>query len=113
MLQHIEVPGTRRDMLKHNLRPSHDLALHSPGPLLLLLLQRRLRRRQPGDRHAEGTAADVVEPDFVAEFYAVGLAAVFAADADFEVAARGTSLLDAKLHQAADAVEVDRLERVF
>src|SRR5262245_55344639 len=95
-------------MLTHNLRDRCSWSAQRP-----LLLQRRLGRGQPRDRHAEGAAADVVEPDFVAEFYAVGLAAVFAADADFEVAARGSAFFDAELHQAADAVEVDRLERVF
>src|SRR5262245_11405877 len=37
------------------------------GTLPRSLSQRRLRRRQPGDGHPERRAADVVQPDLVAE----------------------------------------------
>ncbi len=49
----------------------------------------------------------------MAECHAVGFAAVLAADADFQIAPRLAAALDADFHQAADAVEVDHLERVF
>src|SRR5262249_40039182 len=77
-----------------------------------LLPQSRLRRRQPGDWHSERRAAHVIQPDLVAEFDAVGVAAVFAADADFEVGVRRAASFDTQFHQAADAVEVDGLKRV-
>src|SRR5579884_3452668 len=76
------------------------------------LPQRRLRRRQAGDRHAERRAAHVVQPDPVAELHRVRLAAVLAADADLQVRTRRPTLLHADLHQPADALEVDHLERV-
>src|SRR3954470_3880164 len=47
------------------------------------------------------------------ELDAVGFAAVLAADADLEVGPRRPSLLDADLHQPADAVEIDHLEWVL
>src|SRR5438477_13076943 len=78
-----------------------------------LLLQRRLRRRQPRDRHPEWTAAHVVEADLVAELDGIGLAAVLAADADFEIRLGLAAALDPELHEAADAVEIDDLEWVF
>ena len=68
--------------------------------ILSLLPQPRLRRRQPGDRHAERRAAHVVQADLVAEHHAGGVAAVFAADADLELACDAAALLDAHLHQA-------------
>src|SRR5262245_2748387 len=45
----------------------------SASPLLLPRLQRRLRRRQPRDRHAERRAAHVIQPDLVAELDTVRL----------------------------------------
>src|SRR5262249_5783706 len=47
--------------------------------------ERRLGRRQPRHRHAEGRAADVVQPDLVAEGDAVRVAAVLATDADLQL----------------------------
>ena len=40
------------------------------------------------------------------------LAAVLAADAELDLLARAAAALDGDLHQVADAVLVDRLERV-
>ena len=57
------------------------------------LPQRRLRRRQAGDRHAERAAADVIQPDLVAELDRVRVAAVLAADADLQVRPRRPALL--------------------
>ena len=67
-------------------------------------------RRASGTRY--GRAADVVEPEPVAERDRLRLAAVLAADAELEVLARAAAALDRDLHQVADAVLVDRLERV-
>src|SRR5436190_23118432 len=82
-----------------------------------LLAQRRLGRRQAGDRHAKRRATHVIHAHFVAEMDAVRVAAVFAANADFEVLvgfrpAAFTAFLDADVDQLADAVDVDRLERI-
>ena len=47
--------------------------------------ERGLRRCESGERHAVGRAADVVEPELVAERDRARLAAVLAADAELEV----------------------------
>src|SRR5262249_47660947 len=60
----------------------------------------------------EWTARDVVQAQLVAEADAVGVAAVLAADADLDVVPAGPAALDPNFHQLADALEVDRLERV-
>src|SRR4051812_35624261 len=74
--------------------------------------QRRLRRREPGERDAIRRAAHVVEPEPVAERNRLRLAAVLAADAHLDLGLRGAPALDADPHQVADAALVDRLERV-
>src|SRR5437660_1613137 len=71
-----------------------------------------LRGGEAGDRHAVRRAGDVVEPDLVAERHRGGIAAVFAADADLEVCPRLAPALDADLDQFADAVAIDRDERI-
>jgi hypothetical protein len=48
----------------------------------------------------------------VAELHRIGFAAVFAADADFQVRPGRPALLDRDLHQAAEAFPVNRLERI-
>ena len=50
--------------------------------------ERRLRRGQPRDRHAEGRARDVVEPDLLAERDRRRVAAMLAADAELDVGLR-------------------------
>ena len=47
--------------------------------------QRRLRRGEPGDRHAEGRAGDVVEARDLAEAHRGRIAAVLAAEAEHDV----------------------------
>ena len=66
---------------------------------------------QPGDRHAERRAGDVVEPDLVEEVDGVGVAAVLAADAELEAGPARAALLGGDPDQLADAVAVERLER--
>ena len=48
----------------------------------------------------------------MAELHAVEIAAVFAADADLELGTAAAALLDAPLDQHADALGVERLERI-
>ena len=48
----------------------------------------------------------------MAELYGSGVAAVFAADAQFDVGTSALAALDRDFHQAADAGLVERLERV-
>src|SRR5579859_7676970 len=74
--------------------------------------QRSLRRRQSCYRHAVGRATDVVEADHVAELDAVGVAAVFAADAHFQVRVGGAAFLYRHTHELAYAFAVERLEGV-
>src|SRR4051812_44575402 len=80
--------------------------------LLRLVLQRRLRRGQARHRHAERAARHVVQPDLVAELHAVRVTAVFAAYADLQLRPLRPAFLHTHLHQPADAVLVDRRERV-
>src|SRR5215210_7480043 len=76
------------------------------------LRQRGLCRSEARERHAVGRAADVVEPEPVAERDRLRLAAVLAADAELEVLLDAAPALDGDAHQVADAVLVEELERV-
>ena len=78
-----------------------------------LFLDRRLRRRQSRHRHAERRAAHISQAGAVAELHRVRVAAVFAADAEFDVGASLAAFLDGDLHQLADAGLVDRRERIL
>src|SRR5258706_1010815 len=71
-----------------------------------------MRRRESCDRHSERAAAYVVQPHLVAELYALGVAAVFAADAAFEVGLGLASQLDGHSHELAYAADIEGLERV-
>src|SRR5262249_9121893 len=85
----------------------------TPAPLLRRLFgNRRLRSGQPGDRDTGRRATDVIQPDRVAEHHARRVAAIFATYADLEVATRFSAACHSHLHQAADAVLSDRLERI-
>src|SRR5262245_22106851 len=77
-----------------------------------LFLQRGLGGGEAGDRHAVRRAADVVEPQAVAERHRVRLAAVLAADAELEVVLDRAAPLDRDPHQVADTALVEGLERV-
>src|SRR3954469_7602052 len=76
------------------------------------LAQRGLRRCEPRERDAVGRAADVVEPEPVAEGDRLRLAAVLAADPELQVLLGATAALDGDPHQVADAFLVEVLERV-
>src|SRR5580704_19406494 len=76
------------------------------------LAQRRLRCREPRDAHAEWRARHVVEADLVAEGDRGGIAAMLAANAELEVFPRPPSALGCDAHEFADAVAVDRHERI-
>uniref|UniRef100_A0A0N4ZZV7 Carbamoyl-phosphate synthase (glutamine-hydrolyzing) n=1 Tax=Parastrongyloides trichosuri TaxID=131310 RepID=A0A0N4ZZV7_PARTI len=74
--------------------------------------QRRLRRRQTGDRHAVGRAGDVVQPHLFAEGDGRRVAAMFAADAHLHARlGRATALLG-DADQVAHAVLVQTDEGV-
>ena len=74
--------------------------------------QRGVGRGQAGDGHAVGRAGDVVEADGGEEGHRGGVAAVLAADADFEIGSRTAALIDANLHELANAAGVDGSERI-
>src|SRR5262249_44822547 len=76
------------------------------------LPERRLGGGEAGDRHPVRRTRHIVEPDLVAELNRGRVAAVFAADAELEVAARLASAFSGDPHKLADAVTVDRHERV-
>ena len=59
--------------------------------LLSSILDGCLCRRQSGDGHSEGGTRDVIESDFVAEVHGGGISSLFAADAQFQIGAYGSS----------------------
>ena len=69
--------------------------------------QRRLRRREPGDGHAIGRAADVIEAGRLAEGDAGGVAAMLAANAELEAGLGRPAPLGRDRDQFADALDVD------
>lgn len=85
---------------------------HCAHATALPLQQLRMRRCQAGDGHTRGGAGDVVEADVVAEADRGGMAAVFAADADFEFGARLAAQIHGEFHEFADALDVEDFERV-
>src|SRR5580698_7072827 len=74
------------------------------GPLLF---DHGLRRSQACDRHSERRGANIVHPHTVAEFHAVGIAAVFSANADLELRPGGTPLGDRPLDQQSDTIDIE------
>src|SRR5581483_3999042 len=74
--------------------------------------QRRLRRRETGDRHAVRRHADVVEADLVEEMHRRGVAPVLAADPELQVRPSAAAALHADGDELADPVDVDRREWV-
>src|SRR6185312_850567 len=84
--------------------------LSGPGAVILQL---RLGRREPGDRHAIGRAAHVIETDVAAEADRGGIAAMLAANPDLEVRARLAAALFGDSDQLAHAFRVEGDERVM
>jgi O-acetylserine/cysteine efflux transporter len=82
-----------------------------PGRRARRLAERGPAGLQPRDRHPEGRAGHVVEPDLVEEVDRGGVAAVLAADAQVQVGPRGPATLDGRAHQGAHTLDVQRLER--
>src|SRR5579883_2589518 len=74
--------------------------------------ERGLRGGEAGNRHPVRRARYIVEPDFVAERHGGRVAAVFAANAELEVAARVAAPFGGGLDQLADPLAVDRYERI-
>src|SRR5690242_18917287 len=73
---------------------------------------RRLCGGEARDRHAIGRAGHVVQPDVVTERDGGRIAAMFAADADLQRWPRLAAALDADLDELADALAVERDERI-
>src|SRR5579875_2940670 len=92
---------------------------HSPDPrpelhsaaVAASRLDRGTAGFQPGDRHPERRAGDVVQSDLMEKVHGVGVAAVLTADTELEILAGRSALLHRYFHQAADAVGVQCLER--
>src|SRR5262245_5247689 len=101
------MPGTSPGMMSslRNREAGLRLARHR-------LAERGLRCREASDRHAVGRARDIVETDLVAERHRGRIAAMLAADADLEIGPDLAAAGDADLHQFADAVPIDRDERI-
>src|SRR5207245_2195582 len=93
--------GFRFPILRRTLRRTHRA-----------LAERRLGGGEAGNRHPERGTRHIVEPDLMAERHRGRVAAVFTANAELEVAARLAPSFGGDLHELADAVTVDRHERV-
>jgi hypothetical protein len=78
-----------------------------------LLFERGLRRCQPRREQAEGRAGDVVEVDFVAELDGLWIAAMLAANADFEVGPRIAPFGYGHLHQLPHASLIEGGEGIL
>src|SRR6266478_5183210 len=85
---------------------SHDSVPYTRG-------ERCLSSREPRYGDSVRRRTDVIEPDLVEEVDRRGVAAVLAADADLEVLARLAPALDADADEVADALHVDRRERIL
>ena len=81
--------------------------------LFLPVLQRRLRRSQPGDRDTERRARYVVLADQVAPFDRIRIAAMFSAQPNLEIGSSSAAGFHTDLHDLPDPIPVDRLERVL
>ena len=81
--------------------------LRSPLRFALVATDGSLRGGQTGDGHAERRAGHVVHADAVAELDGARLAAVLAADADFQVRVGLAAAFDGSFHQLADAFVVE------
>ena len=77
------------------------------------MLERGARGREARGGDAERRAAHVVEPDAVEERHRARIAAVLAADAELEAGLDRAAALDPERDELADALLVDRLERVL
>ena len=102
-----EMDSLRHAAAKDEARRRDDEA---PGAALALP-ERRLRRRQPGDRDAVGRGADIIEAGRLAEGDAGGIAAMLAANAELEAGLRRPAPLDGERDQLADALDVEADER--
>ena len=71
-----------------------------------------LRCGEAGDRHAERTAGNVVQTDFMAEGDGAGFSAMFATDTQSDIFAGGATLGDRDTDEFADAFGIENLERI-
>ena len=76
------------------------------------MFDRSLGRSKAGKRDTERRARDVVEANSIVEFDGGSIATGLAADTDKEVLIGGTATLDGHLHEFADAVDINGLERI-
>src|SRR5258708_29463052 len=76
-------------------------------------LEGSLGGRKASDGHAEGRAAYVGQARAMAEFHAVGIATVLAADAELDVRARLPAFFHRNLHQLAYTALVNRGKRIL
>src|SRR5690606_5035553 len=75
--------------------------------------QRRLRRRQPGDRHAVGRAGHVIQFQLLEEANGSRVAAMLARNAELDARPDGASAIGAHFHQRPYALHIERHERVL
>lgn len=78
-----------------------------------LLFDGSLRRGDASDGHAEGRAGDVVHAETGAELHGAGLAAVLAADADFEIGTGCTTFLYSHSYKLTNTYLIEYLEGIY
>src|SRR5688572_8703621 len=79
----------------------------------MLVLQLRLRCREPRNRHSIRRARHVIEAAGAEEADRVGVTAVLAAHAHLQILIRRAAALRAEADELADALLIDRLERIL
>jgi len=81
-------------------------------PLVLLVAYGGLCCGQSGNGNPEGRTGNIVQSHFVAEFNAGRIAAMFAANTQFQIGAGLTTQLCRHLHQFTDAVLIQAGKRI-
>src|SRR5881628_200594 len=88
------------------------LLQRSPALSRRLARDHRLRRCQSRDRHTVRRTAHIVESHLITKLDRWGIAAVLAADSDFELRTGGPALLHAGPHKRPNTFTIQFLERV-
>src|SRR3954451_22809291 len=89
-----------------------DLGLVLRRPPTRFARQFGLGRGKACDRDAVGRARDVVEPDLAAEMDRGRVAAMLAADAEFDAGPRRAAALGGDAHHLADALNINADKRI-
>src|SRR5580698_2280016 len=94
--------------------PTQDMAAATTLRRAIALdAQRRLRRGETRHRHAVRRARHVIQTDLLAELDRRRIAAMLAANAKFQIGLHRAAFFRGDAHHFADALDVDRDERIL